>query len=975
MRSASQGAERSDELEQRRENFAGLAEPKLVELRGVLGLLEPDVDGPDVLSPSPATPDGVDESRRGIDGPGAPDADEEIAREDVLFDGGELERYLPEPHDVRPHARPARAAREVLRSQVERFVHERLGRAPWVLAAALRELAVHVHDAARACRFVQPIHVLSAQEEAFSQVRFERRERMVRGVWPHAGRLRPALRIEAPDERRIISEALGRRDLLEAMLLPEPVRVAKGANATLGADPRAGQDEHAHVPGDSNGGTHRSGILTHWSSACRAIARERYELVSSRRSFLKALGVGVAVSAVPRSVERALSIPARKRTGTLRDIEHIVILMQENRSFDHYFGTLWGVRGFGDPRAVCLPGGNSVFEQPHGASPLLPFRPPAPNLGLTFLEDLPHDWADTHAAWRWGKYDAWVTAKGTSTMAHLTRQDLPFHFALADAFTVCDAYYCSVMGATDPNRHHLFAGFTGNGSKAGPVLDNTAEGYDFHTYPERLSAAGISWKVYQDAGEGLDEAHGWGWAKDPYTGNYGGNSLLYFRRYQVAPRGSVLHDAARSATCVRRGGSLFDLLQRDVERGELPQVSWIVAPEAYSEHPNWPANYGAWYISRVLDVLTSNEAVWGRTALFLTYDENDGFFDHMVPPTPPASREDGLSTIDTVNELFEGGARHVEGPIGLGMRVPMIVISPFSRGGFVNSEVFDHTSLIRFIEQRFADRPGLFETNITPWRRAVTGDLTSAFDFASPNDTEVVLPSTHSFVPPDAERHASYSPRPSRPEALPRQELGLRKARPLPYSMHVTGSVDFDAGALEVRFDNDGKRAVVFQARTRADELGPWTYTVGSGQHLLERFALRGLGRESYDLSVYGPNGFFRAFQGTAQGGRRARIEIHTRYDRGLGIVLTIQNRTARRESALLYDAYTRVALPLELAPESSLTVPRALALSHGWYDLSLRIDSDGTFFRRLAGHVETGELSTSDPLLASALTPTRESG
>ena len=145
----------------------------------------------------------------------------------------------------------------------------------------------------------------------------------------------------------------------------------------------------------------------------------------------------------------------------------------------------------------------------------------------------------------------------------------------------------------------------------------------------------------------------------------------------------------------------------------LPQVSWLVAPEAYSEHPNWPANYGAWYISQMLDALTANPAVWSKTAFFLLYDENDGFFDHMVPPTPPHGREQGLSNIATTHEIFPGHRpvpkpgdkdnHHelVPGPYGLGVRVPMVVISPWSKGGFVNSQVFDHTSLIRFIEARF----------------------------------------------------------------------------------------------------------------------------------------------------------------------------------------------------------------------------------------------------------------------------------
>src|SRR6201981_623340 len=120
------------------------------------------------------------------------------------------------------------------------------------------------------------------------------------------------------------------------------------------------------------------------------------------------------------------------------------------------------------------------------------------------------------------------------------------------------------------------------------------------------------------------------------------------------------------------------------------------------------------------------------------YDENDGFFDHMVPPTPPQSRAEGLSTVATTNEVFGGNAGFSAGPIGLGVRVPMIVISPWSRGGWVNSQVFDHTSVIRFLALRF----GVKEPNISPWPRAVWGRLTSAFDSKTPNRPFPPLPAT-----------------------------------------------------------------------------------------------------------------------------------------------------------------------------------------------------------------------------------------
>jgi phospholipase C len=231
----------------------------------------------------------------------------------------------------------------------------------------------------------------------------------------------------------------------------------------------------------------------------------------NRRSFLQLMGGSVLTSTLSGCITRAMSIPANRRTGSIEDIEHIVILMQENRSFDHYFGAMKGVRGFGDPRPVNLPSGNPVWYQPKDGNYVLPFRPDAPNLGLQFQLQLPHDWNSMHAAWNHGHYDQWVPCKSFPTMAYLTREDIPFHYALADAFTVCDAYHCSLMGPTDPNRYYMWTGWAGNdGAGGGPDVSNGEIGYSWSTYPEVLQQAGISWKVYQDIGTGTDAAGRWG---------------------------------------------------------------------------------------------------------------------------------------------------------------------------------------------------------------------------------------------------------------------------------------------------------------------------------------------------------------------------------------------------------------------------------------------------------------------------------
>ena len=689
-------------------------------------------------------------------------------------------------------------------------------------------------------------------------------------------------------------------------------------------------------------------------------------MAHDRRKFLKAMGVGAMAAALPPSIQRALAIPAHRRTGTIFDVEHVVFLMQENRSFDQYFGTLRGVRGFGDPRAVNLPSGEPVWYQPNGADRVLPFRPEYPNVGLQFFEDVAHGWNDSHLAFNGGKYDKWIEAKGTTGMIYMTREDLPFHHALADAFTVCDSYYCSLIGPTDPNRYHMWTGWTGNdGKNGGPVLDNAEAGYDWSTYPERLVRAGISWRVYQDIGLGLDAANFWGWGP-PYIGNYGDNSLLYFHQYQNAQPGSPLFLGARRGTDVKNGGTLFDELRADVLANRLPQVSWVVAPEAFSEHPNWPPNWGAYYVDGVLDALTSNPEVWSKTVLVYMFDEAGGFFDHMVQPTPPQSRAEGISTVGTTNEVFAGNEDFVAGPYGFGSRVPAIVISPWTKGGWVSSELFDHTSLVQFLEARFGrGNQDLIETNITPWRRAVAGDLTSVFDFHSGDARVVGLPDTSGYVPVDDSLHPDVHPEVPDAQDLPGQEPGVRRARAVPYELEVRGDVNAARGTVSIQFINTGRAAAVFQVRSN-DGRGPWTYTVGRGDQTSDTWDVHVNGASEYDLSVYGQNGFFRSFKGSVAGSDKANLSTRASYDRSGGITLEIVNRGTRSANLRIADAYTKQVVTRPLGAGRTFVWHWSLSQSYGWYDLTLTADSDPTFRQQIAGHVETGRDSVSDPLLGA---------
>ena len=678
----------------------------------------------------------------------------------------------------------------------------------------------------------------------------------------------------------------------------------------------------------------------------------------NRRRFLQIAGATAGLSALQDSIARAAAIPARRVAGTLADVEHIVVLMQENRSFDHYFGSMKGVRGFGDPRPTALPSGKPVWHQPDGSKEVLPYRPDADDLGMQFIAGLNHDWAGGHRAFNNGKYDQWIPAKSAGTMAYLTREDIPFHYALADAFTVCDAYHCSFIGATDPNRYYMLTGHTGNDGKGGgPVLGNEEAGYGWTTYPERLEQAGVSWKVYQDIGDGLDAAGSWGWIDDAYRGNYGDNSLLYFDKYRNAVPGDPLYDKARTGTDVSKGDGLFDVLRADVGAGRLPQVSWIAAPEAFSEHPNWPANYGAWYISQVLDALTSDPEAWSRTALFVTYDENDGYFDHLVPPYPPSSAAQGLSTVSTALDHFGGNARYAAGAYGLGQRVPMIAVSPWSTGGYVNSQVFDHTSIIRFMERRF----GVSEPNISPWRRAVCGDLTSVFDFGLKDTTPAALPGTEGYRPPDGDRHPSYVPKPPAVGALPVQERGSRPARPLPYTLVADGTAIPATGRFTLSFGAGAQAGACFHVTSPNRTDGPWTYTAEAGKTLSDTWNTS-YSKGVYDLWVYGPNGFLRTFRGP---GTTAGPEVTARHDNVAGtVVLTMTNPGATAVNLTLSSAYGGAPQTFKVAKGATVTHTADLRASARWYDLTVVSDGNSTFRRRFAGHVETGAPGVSDPAI-----------
>src|SRR5580658_3541006 len=283
--------------------------------------------------------------------------------------------------------------------------------------------------------------------------------------------------------------------------------------------------------------------------------------------------VSAASALMPPNVQRMLAQTPTKR-GSLRDIKHVVLLMQENRSFDHYFGTLAGVRGFDDPKALKLSTGRSVFYQPDDQNPngyLLPFHLDTRSSSAQKIPSTSHAWAVQHEAWNNGRMDRWLPAhrkadgvKGPYVMGYYKRADIPFQFALAESFTICDNYYCSVFGPTWPNRMYLMTGMIDpDGTGGGPILNNRAPagGYTWTTYPERLETAGVSWKIYQQ------------------QDSYGCNMLKNFKVFQDAAPGSPLYNQAMK---VEPDGQF----EYDAMHDKLPAVSWIIPTGFQSEHPD-----------------------------------------------------------------------------------------------------------------------------------------------------------------------------------------------------------------------------------------------------------------------------------------------------------------------------------------------------------------------------------------------------
>jgi phospholipase C len=699
----------------------------------------------------------------------------------------------------------------------------------------------------------------------------------------------------------------------------------------------------------------------------------------SRREVLRVgavAGATLGLIGLPRSVRAAIAVSPPP--GGLDQVRHVVLYMQENRSFDHYFGALRGVRGFADRTAVRTRATASMFEQPHPSGGMvMPFstRDAAQrqHQDIQYIESTPHGWDDGIGAWAGGWNDGWIANKGLMTMTALDRADLPFHYELADAFTVCDAYHCSVPSSTSPNRNHFVSGYTGFEpftsvravTNAGYEDDHP--GYDWATYAELLEQAGVSWKVY----------HEWD--------DYEDNNLDLFRSFKEiatavlsgvdgGPHPSIdtfymslfdldadeqNHRLTQLDTAVERLAeperSLFDRGQRrsrpgtlaqtiadDIAAGAFPTVSWVVTTAADSEHPDVSSPIqGARVTHDVLDVLASNRDVWDYTVFFYTFDENDGLFDHVPPPVPPAEYRDE----------YEG-----DRPVGFGARVPMIVVSPWTVGGWVNSETFDHTAMIQFLELV----TGVETDQITQWRRRVSGDLTSVFDFAAAEASPTL--SEPGAVPDFAER---WAPEPPVEQHLLVQERGSRPARPLPYQTDAFAEIGY---FIQLTVTNGGTRPAHFAVFS-------WHDTTREPVHLdVDPETVEGVDVPFpgvfYDVTVLGPNRFLRDFAGSRDG-LGASVQVRSSIDvapardattRSRLLTITLGNAGEEPvEVTVRHLAYADASpATATIEPEGVRDVAVATDQADGWYDVEITVATDPSFRRRLTGHLEDGLPSVS---------------
>ncbi|KAK9460700.1 phosphoesterase family-domain-containing protein [Lipomyces oligophaga] len=411
--------------------------------------------------------------------------------------------------------------------------------------------------------------------------------------------------------------------------------------------------------------------------------------------------------------------------------------MQENRAFDHYFGTMAGVRGFKDPNVHISNNTNKpIWYQPTTstvAEYLLPWwltENPQYTDSTQCMIAGSNDWTPNHNSWDNGEVDGWVVNNTAWSWGHFRRSDLPVHFGIAEGWTIADMYAESVIGPTNPNRVSWASGtinFEGSPPgdpevNGGPYIENyelpgcesngdvkyACYPLKWKTTPEYLEANNISWFVYQD------------------VDNFDDNPFAHFEQYQTSSLWSDLRKKGLSYAGI-------DKFYSDCQSNSLPQVSYIIGPMELSEHPPFQPKDGAWLQKKIVDEFV-NSPSYNNSVLFIMYDETGGLADHVEPFVSPRGTigEWAFDPEDTTSYI----------PSGPGFRVPFYAISPYTRGSKVFTEPSDHSSQILFIEEwaKQALNISFTSTDMNVWRREHMSNLVNMFDFDHPNYTLPSIP-------------------------------------------------------------------------------------------------------------------------------------------------------------------------------------------------------------------------------------------
>lgn len=777
----------------------------------------------------------------------------------------------------------------------------------------------------------------------------------------------------------------------------------------------------------------------------------------NRREFLEKsslLLAGLGTSSVLHpSILKALTIEPTAQS-TFYDAEHVVILMQENRSFDHAFGALKGVRGFLDKRAFIKQDGHPVFFQKgDNGKYASPARLDLRNTKSTWMSSLPHSWSDQQKALNKGKYDQWLQAKASGnkdykeiplTLGYYNREDLPFYYQLADAFTIFDQYFCSSLTGTTPNRLFHWSG-TIREQQNGKVKANVFnENIDYEkakqakwkSFPEILEEQNVSWKIYQNE---ISLPKGMSGEQEAWLSNFTDNPIEWFSKFNVkfskgyyqnipniidylkkeieknpnqkekfeaiiselqedlikykpenysklSQKEKNLHEKAftlnsndpdfwnleigqdeNGEKLIVPKGDVLHQFRKDVEEKKLPLVSWLVAPEHFSDHPGSPW-YGAWYISDVLNILTQDPEIWKKTIFIINYDENDGYFDHVLPFAPPMNPSqsidmNGKDGVEYVNKNQEYMSSHtllnkekIEGTIGLGYRVPMIIASPWTKGGFVNSEVSDHTSVLQFLEKFIHKKfnKNVTVDNISDWRRAICGDLTSAFnssnvkapqmDYLNQKDYAKTINSAKNKPVPNLKWHFENE---LNNTLLEIQEKGTKPSNPLPYHYHV----NLEDGKIKMTNLKEAGIPLLIYDRTKFDSDNFYfSYALYSKQELSHT-----TNSGKYDYEVFGPNGFYRNFKGENQ--PELEISLNDLPSKN-EVELIFKNNKKSNKILIIEDLYEENQKKISLhQTEETMTIN--LNKTKGWYDLKITSGNQRWHF---AGRIEAGKASISDP-------------